>query len=151
MKRVCNSVSLFLVVAVLRILCRGVWTSARFHSHPRGCLFGCREGRDDLSHYQHCPKVSGFFSSWARPLFPLGFAAPLPVLCCVDGRAPDTKRDVALCTLAECFVHTHSQFRLRLVSASTPPDAVFEGRLRMLMLRHPPIRAAIQHVRNPRG
>eukprot|EP00959_Pyramimonas_sp_CCMP1952_P081933 1711697-Pyramimonas_sp.AAC.1 len=82
---------MFLVVAVSRILCRGGWASARFRARPEGCLFGCLDGRDDILHYQHCPKVAGFLLSWARPLFPVGFAAPLPVLCCVGGRAPDTK------------------------------------------------------------
>eukprot|EP00959_Pyramimonas_sp_CCMP1952_P167452 3499899-Pyramimonas_sp.AAC.1 len=42
-RRACRASSMYLGVAALRILTGSICTSARFHTSPRGCLFGCSE------------------------------------------------------------------------------------------------------------
>eukprot|EP00959_Pyramimonas_sp_CCMP1952_P230719 4823281-Pyramimonas_sp.AAC.1 len=67
-----------LAVAVLRTLCRGVWSSARFRARPRPRLVGCLEAKCDQCPYLRCPRVTAVYSSWAAPLFPLGLASAFP-------------------------------------------------------------------------
>eukprot|EP00959_Pyramimonas_sp_CCMP1952_P335538 7025713-Pyramimonas_sp.AAC.1 len=50
----------YIGVSILRIACRGICTTSRFHCAPRGCVFGCARPAsgadlDDLKHYKTCP------------------------------------------------------------------------------------------------
>ena len=134
--------SAYLAMGVLRMCTRGVCTSARFHSAPRGCIFGCscREygfdmsrDYDDLRHYKFCHRFREICVRWMGSLCPIA-PVTIPWIATILQLYPLPANVSLLCAcMRDAFLYAHHAARLGL--PGTPAQA-FEARLRLLSRRH---------------
>ena len=98
---------------VFRTYVGGWTTSYRMHEPVRrDCLFGCREGKDELMHYLVCSPL------WQIAAGALGIEAPIPIgerLCVVN---PSVER-VHLLALA-CHTYHHTKSRAKELDDFSP-------------------------------
>ena len=138
-KLICRDAQPYMGLSVLRMMVRGICTSARFHDRPRPCCVGCPRANDDLVHYARCPR----FEMLARRLFQRHhLAAPesLPWLC---GYFPLAIRDAKLRRLAasflDAFFAAHALWRH---GRTERIEVAMEARIRQHCKRHPRIAQA---------
>ena len=116
----------YLGLTFLRVLSRGLNTSARFHSQSHGCLFGCctdtfdpsLNDLDDIAHYSRCSRFYWICEHWLGELMP-PFSESPPWLFSL---LPTTERlrTVLLLTAAvfDAFMFAHNCRRHQLSSGN---------------------------------
>ena len=152
MRGVAEDSTAHLVTGVLRVLCRGVCTSSRLHTHVVGCAFGCDRavGEDDLCHYRECPLLkqllidmfpkAGLCMSWSEALHGEDW---LLALCCLGPRW-GRSRDLVGRALVDCFLSAHNARR----TGSTVSGKLLRAtRLRQQSRRHPKLLDALRSLR----
>eukprot|EP00959_Pyramimonas_sp_CCMP1952_P323995 6780823-Pyramimonas_sp.AAC.1 len=76
---------MYIGLAPLRIACRGVWTTSRFHTTSRGCTFGCVSvvpgaDLDDMQHYIVCPRLQDIARHWLGAIVDCADTIPISSL-----------------------------------------------------------------------
>lgn len=122
------------VIAVLRVLSRGMLTAARFQQFGRRCLL-CSHGADDLRHYRTCESLRAYACAQVPPCAAAGAAwfDNLVMLHPSDGVSFDVQR----CLVLDAFCHVHHRRRLGLVPSHVPTIQLFEARASMQRKRFP--------------
>ena len=142
-----------LTTGIIRVLSRGVCTSARFHGTDRGCCFQCG-GPDDMLHYKCCPVlrrlalrwipgVENLPGLWRREL---DSAEDWFSVVSLLGPRWGRDRDLACAAILDAFLKTHTHHRL---GTRVCPTSIFHARLRLLARRYKQVAKVLRGQRPP--
>eukprot|EP00959_Pyramimonas_sp_CCMP1952_P033105 694283-Pyramimonas_sp.AAC.1 len=107
---------MYIGLAPLRIACRGVCTTSRFHTIPRGCIFGCVSevpgaDLDDMRHYIVCPRFLDIARPWLGAIANCADTIPISSLLLLAVH-PSVEAVLCCASFCEALLHAHSQRRV---------------------------------------